>query len=166
MQLVEWQTTDPLRSQETAYLRLQLDGQVTALLPLNSAQEVLSVPITQITPMPNMPGCTLGLLNQRSRIFWVIDLSQLLEMPPLDLSLQQFNVVIIRVGKAALGLAVREVKGVIQIPVDDIQSPMGTVAPGLTLYLQGCVLQTAEILLVLDPQAIVQSPVLQVAELV
>jgi len=38
-------------------------------------QEVLVVRLV-ITQIPNMPGCVLGLLNQRNRVLWVIDYTE------------------------------------------------------------------------------------------
>ncbi|MCU0535912.1 MAG: chemotaxis protein CheW [Hydrococcus sp. Prado102] len=143
-----------------AYLKFQLDSKTQAALPMDAAQEVLIVPSSRLTFMPNMPSCILGLLNQRSRVFWVIDLPQLLEMQPLPSDTQQYSLTIVRVGNAVLALAVMNVKGVTRFPSEVIQSPIGTVAPGLTPYLRGLVPQEREILLVLDPEAILNSSVL------
>ncbi len=143
------------------YLRLQLDRQTQAVLPMEDTQEVLVVPVGRIMPMPNMPACVLGLLNQRSRVFWVIDLPQMLELQPLDTEVQQYNLAIVRVGNIPLGLVVEKVKGEMRFTADLMQSPIGTVAPGLIPYLRGCLLQKTEVLLVLDAEAIVRSPILQ-----
>ena len=143
------------------YLRLELGNNIAAALPMNNAREVLSLKRDRITPIPNMPDCVFGLLNQRSRIFWVVDLSQLLEMPPIDRSFQEYNLAIIQTQESALGVIVPVIKGVNRFSIEDIQSPVGNVAPGLVPYLQGCVLEEHNILLVLDAEAIINSPVLQ-----
>jgi positive phototaxis protein PixI len=142
------------------YLKLQLDGKTQAALAMDAAQEVIVVSSESLTFMPNMPTCVLGLLNQRSRVYWVVDLPQLLEMQPLPSDTQQYNIAIVRGGNAALALAVSAVKGVTRFLPEAIQSPIGTVAPGLTPYLRGLVPQGKEILLVLEPQAILDSAVL------
>jgi positive phototaxis protein PixI len=154
------QTNRSQKAVGQAYLKFQLDAKTQAALPMDAAQEVLIVPSSRLTFMPNMPSCILGLLNQRSRIFWVVDLPQLLEMQPLPSDAQQYNLTIVRVGNAVLALAVMNVKGVTRFLADVIQSPIGTVAPGLTPYLRGLVPQEREILLVLDPEAILNSAVL------
>jgi twitching motility protein PilI len=143
-----------------AYLKLQLDAKTQAALPMDSSQEVLIVPASRLTFMPNMPTCVLGLLNQRSRVYWVVDLRQLLEMKALPSDAQQYNIAIARSGNASLALAVLSVKGVTRFLPEVIQSPIGTVAPGLTPYLRGLVPQEREILLVLDPEAILNSAAL------
>ena len=142
------------------YLKLILDRNIACALPMKNAQEVLIIKRDRLTPIPNMPDCVFGLLNQRSRIFWVVDLCQLLEMQPCDRRLQQYNLTIIRTQEASLGLIVPVIKGVTRLAVEDIQSPIGNVAAGLVPYLQGCVLQETNILLILDAEAIANSPLL------
>lgn len=144
-------------NQGAPYLRLQLDSKTAAGLEMKHSQEVIMVAVSRIAPMPNMPDFVLGLLNQRSRVYWVVDLPQMLELQPLAKDVQQYNIAIVRVGNIPLALAVREVKGVMRLEVDSIQSPLGTVSPGLTPYLRGCVLEKEEVLLVLDPEAIVNA---------
>jgi positive phototaxis protein PixI len=142
------------------YLRLELGQNTPAVLPMKYAQEVLSLKRDRITVIPNMPNCVFGLINQRSRIFWVVDLCELLELQPIDRNLQQYNLAIICTKEAALGVVVPVVKGVTRLAIEEIQSPIGNVSPGLVPYLQGCFLQEKNILLVLDAEAIINSPVL------
>lgn len=145
------------------YLQLRLTQKTIAALPMIYAQEVIILPRSHLTVMPNMPNCVMGLLNRRSRVFWVIDLPQLLDQGVIAPEKQQLAIAIIRVENIPLGLAVEEVQGVIRLNAEEIQSPVGTVASGLVPYLKGCILQTqsnqAEVLMILDSQAIVNSPV-------
>lgn len=143
------------------YLRLRLSESVPIMIPMEAAREVLVVPVEQITPIPNMPNCILGLLNQRSRVFWVVDLSIMLGYAGLTANVRQFNIVILQAEQIPLGLAVPAVQGVTRFPADIIQSPLGTVAPNIAPYLRGCLPEEQEILLVLDPDAIVNASVLQ-----
>lgn len=143
-----------------AYLRLQLDDETPALFPMQYAQEVLIVPGQRLTAMPGMPVGVLGLMNRRSRVFWLVDLAQILGLPPLAPNLQQYNVALMRVGQAAMGLAVQEVKGVARFPRELIQSLQGPTPSSLAMYLQGMILQPTEVLLVLEAEAIARSPLL------
>jgi positive phototaxis protein PixI len=136
------------------YLRFRLDPRTSALLSTANAREVLDIPMQRLTPIPNMSAHVLGLLNWRSRALWAIDLGQLLGLPPLAAETQQYHMAILRVGDNPFGLAVQEVEGVMRLSADDIQSPMGVISADLTAYLQGCVLQEKELLLVLDAAAI------------
>lgn len=143
-----------------AYLRFHLDQQTPAILSMEYAQEVLIVPVGRITPMPNMPKCVLGLLNRRNRVLWVIDLAQMLKLQPLDTNTQQYHTAIIKVGQIPLGFVVQEIKGVTRFTPDCIQFPQGFVTSGLAPYLHGYILQQQEVLLVLNAEAIMHSPIL------
>lgn len=142
------------------YLKLQLGQNIPAVLSMENTQEVLTIASKKITPMPNLPECFIGLLNQRSRIFWIINFPQMLGLPPVDINLQQYSLALICVNKIPLGLVVPAIKGVVRLITEEIQSPIGNVTPGLVPYLQGCLLQENSIVLVLDPEAIVASPIL------
>ncbi len=142
------------------YLQLQLETETLAVVPMQNTQEVLTVASRRITVMPNMPHYILGLLNQRSRVIWVVDLSQMLGKQGIDRNLQQYQMAIIRVGNLPLGLVVPRIIGVTRLLIETIQSPLGNVASGLVPYLQGCCLQKDKVLLVLDAEAIINSPLL------
>lgn len=119
----------------------------------------------RLTPMPNMPNAMMGLMNRRSRVIWVVDLAQLLELSTLDFNVQQYTVILIQIGSVPLGLAVHQVEGMIRLEADQIQSPVGQVSTALVPYLRGCALQQQEqkqeILLVLDAEAVIQAPILR-----
>lgn len=150
-----------VRKQGDPYLKLQIDRKFLAAIPMKHAQEVVVVQSRRLTPIPNMPKFTLGLLNQRSKVLWVVDLGQMLELQALEKEPQNYNIAIIRVDNIPLGLAVSEVTGIMRIQQELIQSPVGAVTPGLIPYLKGCFLQPQGVVLILDPEAIVNSPVLQ-----
>ena len=148
-----------------AYLRFQIAPQTPAIIPMRYVQEVLMLPIRRLTMMPNMPAAMLGLMNWRSRILWAVDLAQLLGLPMLDTMLQQYILVLIQVGSVQLALAVREVEGITRLHSTAIQSLDEQLPEALQPYLRGGVLSrqdasTAELLLVLDTEAILQSPIL------
>jgi positive phototaxis protein PixI len=157
----ELQLTPGQAGASDPYLKLQLSSNVSTAIPMEAAREVLVVPVEQITPIPNMPDCVLGLLNQRSRVFWVVDLSVMLGYSGLTSSDRQLNIIILQSGQTPLGLAVPVLQGVTRFPTDGIQSPIGTVAPNIAPYLRGCLPEGQEILLILDPEAIVHASVLQ-----
>ncbi len=139
------------------YLQLQLTQQIPALLPMEHAQEALVIPADTLTPIPNMPASVLGLLNRRSRVFWVIDLSQVLGLSAHNTNVQQYNIVLIRIGQRPLGLVVPAVLGVQRFTAAMVRSPIGAVSPAMVPFLRGCVPQQQDILLVLDPEAVINS---------
>ena len=144
---------------ENGYLQFKLNQQTSAILSMNYTQEAVILPVESVTSMPNMLPCVLGLINWRSRIIWAIDLPRMLNLEFLDGRLRQYNIIVIQVESLLLGLVVHEVKGITKFISDDIESPVGQVASSLVPYLSGCVVQEEEILLVLDAQSIIDSPI-------
>ncbi len=143
------------------YLKVQLTLQQSAVLPMAQAQEAIAIPPSRVTSVPNMPACVLGLLNHKSRVLWVIDLSQFLALPTQALNAQQYNIAIIRVDKTLLGMVVPEINGVVRFDPEEMKSPISEVVPSLVPYLSGCLVQGQETLWVLDPTAIIQSSALK-----
>lgn len=142
------------------YLKVQLEPTVYAVLLMKQVLEVMEVPASRLTPMPNMPACVLGLVNRRSRVFWTVDLAKMLGMGCLDSSLPQHTIAIIRVGQTPLGVSVQHVEGMCWLAPEAIQSPPNYLPSTTSPYLNGCVLQDQEVLLVLSAESIVRSPVL------
>ena len=140
------------------YLRLQLGPKIPALVPLQDAQEVLILPVARLTPIPNVSDEILGVFNRRSRIFWIIDLAQILGLTPLAQKQQEYNVILVKVEQNPLGLAVDKIQGVMRLTTSQIQPLMGKIDLHLAPYLKGCVMQNNEVALVLDTSAIINSP--------
>lgn len=152
-------TTQPLetKNQGDTYLKFQLARQTPAVLSMIQAQEVIVLAPSRLTPMPNMPPYVMGLLNRRSRVLWVIDLSRMLGLPGVETNVQQYSIVIIGNESATLGLIVVAVEGVIRLTSECIQSPIEQLSSSIVPYLRGCILQEQEILLLLDSEAIMRN---------
>lgn len=149
----------PIPAEET-YLGLQLDAQTQVVLSTCKTQEVVSLPRERITPIPTLSASVLGLVNHRSRVFWLIDLPHLLGLTPLAGDQSEFQVAIVRSGNIPLGVGIRQILGIIRFSEAAIQSPVGRVSPNIVPYLKGCVLRPKEgILLVLDADALVNRPI-------
>lgn len=158
-----------------AYLCFQLDEQTQALLPLAQVHEVITVSTDQITPMPNMPACVLGLLGRRSRVMWVVDLAHLLVAKSSATRLTHYEIVVLQVEpilqktiflatshkQLLLGVVVQKIRGSRYFSSELIQAPQPDFAPGLASYLKGYVLQEDNLMLILDAETIARSPTLQ-----
>lgn len=146
------------------YLKFQLEGQLQAVFPMRHVQEVLTLPARRLAPMPNMPMPMLGLMNRRSRVLWVVDLAQILGLGSLDLNVQQYTLVLLQVGTVSVALAVQQVEGITRLQSEAIQPIAGQIPAPMLPYVRGCLLQqqehTQEMLLVLDAEAVLQSPIL------
>jgi positive phototaxis protein PixI len=142
------------------FLKLRLAPTVQAALSMEQALEALIIPTERVNPIPNMPVWNLGLLNQRSRIYWVIDLPKLLGLPPTQPYAQRYSIILLREKQQALAIAVPEVIGILRVDTAEIISPLGNVAEGLVPYLHGCLQtqmdKTFPTIWVLDPIAILQ----------
>jgi positive phototaxis protein PixI len=139
------------------YIQFRLDSSSVGLITTEHAREVVDVPVHRLTPIPNMPGSILGLMNWRSLAIWAIDLPQLMGSPRLSLAMQQYHMMIIRTAETPLALAVPEIEGVARLRAEQIVSPVGMTPVGIVPFLQGCVVQDHQIWLVLDALAIAQS---------
>ena len=141
------------------YLKFQLNEFTYAALPVKYLHEVVVVPFESIPSIPNMPACILGLINWRSRIIWVIDLPNMLNLETVSGKSRQHNILVIQIESTALALVVPEIIGTTRLMPNDIESPQEKFSSDLLPYLRGWVLQNQEQLLVLNTQAILQSAI-------
>lgn len=159
---------------EAVYLSFQLYERMMAAFPMAQVDEVVTVSSPQITPVPNMSPSVLGLLTQRSRVIWAVDLAHmLLQASPHPTGISH-TVIVIRIvpklqqsllpttaqAQSLLGLIVPAVKGAVRFSPELIQTPQMQFSPALMSCLQGCLLQQKDMLLVLDAAAIAHSPIL------
>ena len=142
------------------YLKFQLNEFTYAALPVQYLHEVVVVPFESIPSIPNMPACILGLINWRSRIIWVVDLPNMLNLETISSKSRQHNILVIQQAEStALALVVPEIIGTTRLMPNDIESPQEKFSSDLLPYLRGWVLQNQEQLLVLNTQAILQSAI-------
>ncbi|MEM9947517.1 MAG: chemotaxis protein CheW [Cyanobacteria bacterium P01_D01_bin.36] len=143
-----------------AYLKFQLAPRVPAVFAAKSVEEATVLPTSQVTAIPNMPACMMGLVNRRNRVIWLANLVKLLGMPIPDRPTQQYSTVIVKAG-SSLGLIVDEIDGIIHLGAESLQPPPAQVNPILVPYLKGCAVQDNQTVLVLDAEAVLQSSVFQ-----
>lgn len=130
------------------------------LLSMDSVQEVLTLPVQRLSPMPAMPAPVLGLMNRGNRIFWLVDLALLMGLSRLEPNRQQHNVLILRAGASALGLAVSEVQPMIWIADEQLQSDVVLPNGQLKAFVSHGVNQAETSFWLLKEQSILQSPLL------
>ena len=137
------------------YIRFRLNEHLIGAVDTRQAQEVLVIAPQQLTVVPTIASTIMGLINHRSRIFWVIDLPHLLGLAPLDPRAAEYHLAILHVGQVHLGIAVQQIQGITRIVTEDIASPFESDIPaGFVPYLQGCLDSGSEQLLVLDAASI------------
>jgi positive phototaxis protein PixI len=148
------------RTSGDMYLRLKLDEQTYAVVPMLQTQEAIVLPAGRISVIPNLPSPVMGLFNRRSKLLWLVDLPEILGLEPIDRHLHSYDIALLKVGQTPLAVAVRSIQGVTRFERDRIESPIGSFNPAFTPYLQGWILQEKELILVLEPEAIINTKVL------
>lgn len=64
------------------FLRFELVADTAALLPISQLAEVLTIPVSQITPIPQLPAYVMGAYNWRGEALWMVDLAHLIGFTP------------------------------------------------------------------------------------
>lgn len=64
------------------YFCCQLRQSVNVLFPLESTEEVISLTYEEICPVPGVSDSLIGVVNQRGKLLWVLELSDLLQIEP------------------------------------------------------------------------------------
>ncbi|MEG3437964.1 chemotaxis protein CheW, partial [Pannus brasiliensis CCIBt3594] len=167
------------QDRQEMYLCLQLTADTAAVIPMRAdrsergsdsdyhVQEVLTLSIDRLTPLPGQPHWVMGLFNQRGRIFGAIDLADFLELAPLTEEEQNPSCALVRVGRRAIGLSARQVKGILRLNPDVQRSGMGILSPSLKPYSPGYLSRSTDAgttfagdsFLVLDPIAIARAAI-------
>ena len=148
------------KDSRSVYLKFHIDPHTSALLSMKNIQEAAVLPSRLLTTMPNMPPYVLGLTNRRSRVMWVIDISQMIGLPKISIIPQKIDILVIKVGAFMAALAIHKIEGTMRIAPEDINAAPSHLSPALIPYLQGCVLKDRNIFLALDAEAIAQSSLL------
>jgi positive phototaxis protein PixI len=148
------------RTSGDMFLRLKLDEQTYAVVPMLQTQEAIVLPAGRISVIPNLPSPILGLFNRRSSLLWLVDLPEILGLEPLDRHAHSYDIALLNVANVPLAVAVRSIQGVTRFAHEQIESPIGSFNPAFTPYLRGWVLQEKELVLVLEPEAIINAQVL------
>jgi positive phototaxis protein PixI len=120
------------------FLRIQLPGNVQAMLQTLQLTEILSLNIGQVVPIPDANPAMMGVSNWRGEVLWLLDLGCWLGLEPLykqSLRLGKLNVVVIQHLGKTLGLGVQQVEQMIWCDSSQIQTFL---EPDLSLELAGC----------------------------
>jgi positive phototaxis protein PixI len=151
------------------FLRFALVPDTEVLLPIAQLLEVLTIPIGQIIPIPQMPAWVMGVYNWRGEVLWMVDLGYLLGLTPAHQQtkiISNYRAIVIhahfnapdrvRSGNQMLGLVVTQVEDIESFNPDEIESPPATaVSVSQAPFLRGYWLKgDGKMLLVLDGAAI------------
>ncbi|MDF5722901.1 MAG: chemotaxis protein CheW [Rhizonema sp. PD37] len=99
-------------SELSRLLRFPLGSEDSALIPLEQIREILSLDIAEILPVPEMPGCVLGIGNWRGEMLWLVDLNHLVGYPPLSFVAGSPLAIVVQVNNQSVGLVVEQVNDI------------------------------------------------------
>ncbi len=122
------QTEDQDKSHYERFLKFKLFPDTDVLLSLAQMVEITIIPVFQIVPIPQLPHWVMGIYNWQGQIIWLIDLGQLVGLPPIyEKATANYATIIVRRGAQELGLLVHRVDDIELINPDLIQSPPETI---------------------------------------
>ncbi len=160
----------PIQVSGDPYLRFQLTPETPALISMEWVQEALLVSASSISPLPNMPVFSIGIMSARDRVFLVVDLGQLLGLAPSLVNPRNYQVITIHLpavgtenrtsSEKYLGLAVQRVGGVARFETKPLPIVTEKCPVGLAPYLLGNFMEGNEQILVLNIEAILASSLL------
>ncbi len=154
---------DPLPPQThfSRLLRFPLGSQDSALLPLEQIAEILRLDVAEILPVPEMPGCVLGIGNWRGEMLWLVDLNHLLGCPPLSLTVRKSPIaIVVDLNHQSVGLVVEQVHDIESHNLQQLHPPaIGLFPPKLLPFVLGSLPGGSGT--VLDVIAITQCPLWQ-----
>ncbi|WP_204368655.1 chemotaxis protein CheW [Neosynechococcus sphagnicola] len=122
------------------------------VLPLDRTSEVISLQRGDICPIPGVAASLLGVVNQRGKLLWVLDLSDLLALPAFTTSpgLQdQLTLVVLAdtaptVGQMAVGQSERQLgcvvsalKGILPLEPDQFRGLPQKLSAASKAFLSG-----------------------------
>lgn len=136
--------TDLLKSSPVLLVLFSIDGSYYALR-LAMVERV--IPMVEVSPLPNAPAITLGVINYHGKIVAVVDIGRRLsrstrEYGPAD------QLVVARTARRMLLFPVDEVLGVREVAVDCVIPP-NTVLPGIG-HVEGIVALSDGVLFIHD----------------
>jgi purine-binding chemotaxis protein CheW len=117
-------------------------------IELNYIREVY--PLKDLTSLPCTPSFVSGIINVRSQIVSIIDLKKFFDLPEHDLDAKK-RVIILHNNQIEFGILADQIKGVLSIPINNIQMSMLTLQGIGSEYIKGV---TEQRIVILDAEKI------------
>ncbi len=136
-----------------AYIKFQLNSEITALLSMAQVQKSLIAKAEQITPLPSMPRSVIGMINSGDRVFCVFDLAKLLGLSSELTNSQQYQIIVLQTVNEPsifIGLAISQLQGIIRFTRDKVQSSVDDVHPSLSSCLAGVLPEADNVIPILE----------------
>lgn len=144
------------------FLRFMLSQKTDTLLPLREILEVMQLSLEDIFPVPDMPGCILGVCSWQGETLWLVDLNHLVGYTPLHQQSQLVAppiVIVVQSAGHSLGLVVEKVSDVDLFDESKVHMEKGLCPISLEPFVSGYFPQQGGT--VLDIPSIINSPLWQ-----
>ncbi|ERN40377.1 chemotaxis signal transduction protein [Rubidibacter lacunae KORDI 51-2] len=146
----------------TDYFQLELASGVRVAAAIASVVEVTGCSRGEVCPLPGVPSALLGVLNQRGRLLWVLDLGRLLRLPPtseLPRPQDRLTLVILgdRQGRARLGCVVVALRGVVGLDREQLKPPPARLQADVRPLVSGMGITPDGLIAAIDVDAILAS---------
>lgn len=145
------------------YFFVQLRQSIKVVLPLNSVKEVISLSYGEVCPIPGVAPALLGVVNQRGKLLWVLDLGDLLKIPPSVENIRsQADLTLLvlknRINERQVGCVVAALKGVVAIDSTELQAlDTQNLTPTLKSFSSAIAIVEQEVVAALDINAILNN---------
>ncbi len=145
------------------YFFVQLRQSIKVVLPLNSVKEVISLSYGEVCPIPGVAPALLGVVNQRGKLLWVLDLGDLLKIPPSVENLRsQADLTLLvlknRINERQVGCVVAALKGVVALDSTELQAlDPQNLTPTLKAFSSAIAIVEQEAVAALDINAILNN---------
>ncbi len=116
-------------------------------LQINQVQEINRH--FEVTAVPQSPGFVRGVINLRGEVVTVVDVRQVLGLPPAELTKSSRNVVI-HFGGELVGLMVDQIADILTIDSSDIDSPPANIGGVEGRFFKGVHTTERDIVVILD----------------
>ena len=141
------------------YFFVQLGRGNKVVLPLNSVKEVISLSYNEVCPIPGVTPALLGVVNQRGKLLWVLDLGNLLNLPASIENIRlQANLTLLvlndRHNERQVGCVVSALKGIVTLESTEFQTLDKQSSTALTSFFLAIALIAQETVAALDINAI------------
>lgn len=149
-------------SQLNDYFFVQLRQSIKVVLPLNSVKEVISLSYGEVCPIPGVVPALLGVVNQRGKLLWVLDLSDLLKIPSSKENIRsQANLTVLvlgdRINERQVGCVVATLKGVVALDSTELQALDARITTTLKSFSSAIAIVEEEAVAALDINAILNN---------
>ena len=132
----------------TDYFHVQLRQGMEVVLPLDSAVEVIALNQKEICPIPGVSPALLGVVNQRGKLLWVLQLSDFLGLAKSPKQRLQDNLILLVVTTESanslaigreyqLACVVSTLKGIVTLNSIKFKPVSARLAPNLGSFLSG-----------------------------